>query len=503
MNFRFFFDLILLISAYSISVYLKDASFFEIFSKFSPLFISFSFIYIIVSFATKKYQIKLKSSNISFFKKHIFCWGISTLVLLSSIYIFQIDFPSRVVILGFLIILLVLNILWLIALMSYKYANIILSEEDIEHFKAIKSAHKSSPQLARRADVYSQSNTNILDLIFEERGSEVLDFITTHINKDSLETEYLNTTSRFNILKIQYISKNIVNLAPLNNIGKLNKFIESVSVKLEFSGYFISCAITNETRKRQILTRYPSVINQLIYFLYFVYHRVFPKLAYIKYIYFYFNKKINRSLSSAEILGRHYSCGFEHINHKIIGNYTWYVMGKKSEPILDFNPTYGPLIRLKRIGKNGKIMDVYKLRTMHPYSEFIQKFVYDRSDLDEGGKFKNDFRITTLGKICRKFWIDELPMIINIIKGDLKLVGVRPLSEQYFSLYPEDFQKYRINFKPGLLPPFYVDLPKDIDEIVASEKKYLELYVKKPFRTDVKYFFLILKNIIFKRVRSQ
>lgn len=503
MNFRFFFDILLLFTSYSLSVYFKNGSFAEIFQRFSPLFFSYCALYLLCSLITKKYHLKTKNSNRTFLKNHLFCWGVSTLVLLSSIYIFQIDFPSRIVILGFLLILLIFNLLWLIILISYKHASIIFNKEDIEHRQVIKSAYKTSPELSRRADIYTESNTDILDLIRDEHGQEVLDYIKTHIDKRSPDTEYLNSTSRFNVLKIQYISKNIVNLAPLNKIGKLNKFIESVSVKLEFSGYFISCAITNGTRKEQILKRYPMIINRIIYFHHYIYHRVIPKLPYVKRIYFYFNRQINRSLSNAEVLGRHYSCGFEYVDHKLIDNYTWYVMKKTSYPLLDFNPTYGPLIRLKRIGKNGKIIDVYKLRTMHPYSEFIQEFVYDRHDLDEGGKFKDDFRITTLGKICRKFWIDELPMIINLLKGEMKLVGVRPLSQQYFNLYPEEIQQLRIKFKPGLLPPYYADLPKSIDEIVASEKKYLERYQKHHFTTDFIYFFKILKNILFKKARSK
>ena len=140
---------------------------------------------------------------------------------------------------------------------------------------------------------------------------------------------------------------------------------------------------------------------------------------------------------------------------------------------------------------------------MHPYSEYIQEYIYEENKLDEGGKFKNDFRVTTLGKIMRKLWIDELPMIYNILKGDLKLFGVRPLSNQYFSLYPEEFRKIRIQYKPGLIPPFYRDMPKTLDEIIASEKEYLRQYDKHPFTTDCKYFFHAFYNIIFKRARSK
>jgi lipopolysaccharide/colanic/teichoic acid biosynthesis glycosyltransferase len=93
-------------------------------------------------------------------------------------------------------------------------------------------------------------------------------------------------------------------------------------------------------------------------------------------------------------------------------------------------------------------------------------------------------------------------MFLNVIRGDMKLIGVRPLSRQYFSIYPEDLQLLRTRFLPGLFPPFYVDMPKTKDEIFESERRYLEQYAKHPFKTDVKYFFLILRNIFFRKARS-
>jgi len=157
----------------------------------------------------------------------------------------------------------------------------------------------------------------------------------------------------------------------------------------------------------------------------------------------------------------------------------------------------------KRIGKNGNTIFVYKFRTMHPYSEYVQKHIYELNQLDEGGKFKNDFRVTFFGRFLRKFWIDELPMFWNLLKGQVKLVGVRPLSEQYLSLYTEEVRQKRIKFKPGIIPPFYVDMPKTIDEIMASEMRYIAAYEKKPFFTDVSYFYTAIYNIIFKKARSK
>lgn len=112
------------------------------------------------------------------------------------------------------------------------------------------------------------------------------------------------------------------------------------------------------------------------------------------------------------------------------------------------------------------------------------------------------FALVLLEGFLRKFWLDELPMLYNFLKGDVKLVGVRPLSQHYFSLYPEDFQKKRINYKPGLIPPFYSDLPKTLEDIIESEKLYLQKYDKKPFITDLKYFFKAVFNIILKKVHS-
>ena len=114
---------------------------------------------------------------------------------------------------------------------------------------------------------------------------------------------------------------------------------------------------------------------------------------------------------------------------------------------------------LKFIGFNGQMIIVYKFRTMYPYSEFLQEYIYQKSDLTAGGKFKDDFRVTDWGKFMRATWLDELPMIYNWLKGDLKLFGVRPLSHQYLSLYTDELRKLRTTVLPGLIPPFYADIP--------------------------------------------
>ena len=99
-------------------------------------------------------------------------------------------------------------------------------------------------------------------------------------------------------------------------------------------------------------------------------------------------------------------------------------------------------------------------------------------------------------------WIDEIPQMINLIRGDIKLVGVRPLSEAMYKQYPEDLKEARIKMKPGLIPPYYYDLPKSIEEVYESEWRYLKRYKRHPMVTDFEYFIQAVWNIIMKRARS-
>jgi lipopolysaccharide/colanic/teichoic acid biosynthesis glycosyltransferase len=140
---------------------------------------------------------------------------------------------------------------------------------------------------------------------------------------------------------------------------------------------------------------------------------------------------------------------------------------------------------------------------MHPFAEYLQEYIYQRAGLQEGGKFNDDFRISTMGKILRTFWLDEVPMLVNVLRGEMKLFGIRPLSRQYFELYSEELQQKRIRYKPGLIPPYYVDNPKTLDEIMASEMKYFNAYDKHPLITDFRYFWKALYNIVFKKARSR
>lgn len=338
----------------------------------------------------------------------------------------------------------------------------------------------------------------------QKLSENVWDFITNHLQNFKLQDVLLVDSN--NKEEIDFSSKemyhSIINLTEVNNYSRINKFFETVNHKLPNGGVFITSFIPYTYRKKRFLQKFPKPLNYLLYIGDFMFHRVLPKLKLTKKLYFLITKGKGRVLTKAEVFGRLYSCGFSLIEEKMIDDKLYFVAKKNGEPIYDLNPTYGPLIKLKRVGKNGKSINVYKLRTMHPYSEYLQKYVFEKNDLRKGGKIKNDFRISNLGGMCRKYWIDELPMILNFLKGDLKLVGGRPLSKHYFSLYSKDLQEKRIKFKPGLIPPFYADMPDTLDDIIKSEMKYLEAYEKNPLFTDIIYLHKIFKNIVFRGKRS-
>ena len=159
-------------------------------------------------------------------------------------------------------------------------------------------------------------------------------------------------------------------------------------------------------------------------------------------------------------------------------------------------------MKLKRTGLNGRMIVVYKFRTMHPYAEYLQDHIFKDNDLKEGGKIDDDYRLAGWGRFMRRLWLDELPMVYNWLRGEVKLFGVRPLSMQYLSLYTDELKEMRNRIKPGLIPPFYADLPGTFAEICDSEKRYIEAYLEKPIRTQWVYLWKAFSNIVIKGARS-
>ena len=283
-----------------------------------------------------------------------------------------------------------------------------------------------------------------------------------NIEKNNLDI--VKTTTRFNIRKISGQKRGIVNLNKINDINKMNEFFKTVNKKLDVDGIFIGCVETKVERRKRIFKKYPIIIAPIYYFFDFIFKRVFSKLWLTKWFYFFVTAGRNQVLSRAEALGRLVYCGFEIIDEQEINNINYFVVKKVKEVEDVKEPRFSILFKMNRIGKDNKTIEVYKIRTMHPYSEYLQAYLYKINNLEKGGKFKNDFRVTTWGKFLRKTWLDEIPMLINLLKGELKIVGVRPLSAHYLSLYTNELKVKRTTVKPGLIPPFYADLPSTLHE---------------------------------------
>ncbi len=317
------------------------------------------------------------------------------------------------------------------------------------------------------------------------------------------QTLVLNSETYFNIANEAPNSRQLfINLHRVNDFRRLNLYLIKVNELLQDGGVFICHGQTITQRRRRFYQKYTPILGAPLYFGDFLLRRVMPKLPVLQGWYFALTRGKNRALSETEMLGRFYFCGFELIHKREIGGTMHFILKKSKPPRTDPNPTYGPLIRLKRLGQNGKTIYVKKLRTMHPYSEYLQDYVYQTNALQEGGKFKDDFRVTSWGRVLRALWIDELPQLLNWLRGDVALVGVRALSEHYFSLYPPDMQDLRLKLKPGLMPPFYTDIPSTFDEIVESERRYIQKKLAKPLATDWKYLCTGVWNILFNRARS-
>jgi lipopolysaccharide/colanic/teichoic acid biosynthesis glycosyltransferase len=181
-----------------------------------------------------------------------------------------------------------------------------------------------------------------------------------------------------------------------------------------------------------------------------------------------------------------------------------FVVNRKAKaPAYNMNPSYGLLYKMPRMSKDGKMIGVYKFRTMHPYAEYLHDYVLKKNGYAATGKPADDFRLTPWGKVLRRYWLDELPQVINLLKGDLKLVGVRPISKRFFEDIPADLQSLRVTQKPGCIPP-YVSLNRnsDVTTVLEAEREYILASLANPFATDVRFFFAALFNIVVRNKRS-
>ena len=165
-----------------------------------------------------------------------------------------------------------------------------------------------------------------------------------------------------------------------------------------------------------------------------------------------------------------------------------------------FKEDKGPLFyEHLRYGKNGKIFRVYKFRSMcmnadEKLKKYLEENEEARIEFEKTHKLQNDPRITKLGEFLRKTSLDELPQVINILRGDMSFVGPRPVILKEVEEYGKDKEKF-LSVKPGLTGYWQVN---GRSNTTYKERMIMELYYVEncSLWLDIKIFFKTFVTVL-------
>ena len=160
------------------------------------------------------------------------------------------------------------------------------------------------------------------------------------------------------------------------------------------------------------------------------------------------------------------------------------------------SPGASPIFSQDRVGRDGRVFKFYKFRSMVPNAEAKLHEVLEQNEMDGPVfKMKNDPRITRVGRFIRKTSIDELPQLINILKGDMSIVGPRPALPREVAEYT-DYEKQRLYVTPGLT--CYWQIQPNRNELTFDQ--WMELDIKyiqdRSFWLDWKLIFLTIVAVL-------
>ena len=141
------------------------------------------------------------------------------------------------------------------------------------------------------------------------------------------------------------------------------------------------------------------------------------------------------------------------------------------------SPGASPIFSQDRVGRDGKIFKFYKFRSMVPNAEAKLQEVLAQNEMDGPVfKMKNDPRITRVGHFIRRTSIDELPQLVNILKGDMSIVGPRPALPREVAQYT-DYERQRLYVTPGLTCYWQIQPNRNeltFDEWMELDLKYIQ-----------------------------
>jgi lipopolysaccharide/colanic/teichoic acid biosynthesis glycosyltransferase len=328
-------------------------------------------------------------------------------------------------------------------------------------------------------------------VVTEPRG-EIIEFI-----KHNIPVMHIENDAKYGNMRL------LITGERLNDVEDLNRFLSSCYDRVMVGGWIIckykdmDVTIDEWRRKHQGILFYYVYVSQVLL------QRFLWAMPGFKWVDSAMTKGRGRLLPRVEAWGRLSYNGFDVVREKRIGDEQYIIARKTKTPSDNPNPSCSPLISLDRIGLYGKMIKIHKVRTMYPYSEYLQKQVFEENQLASSGKINNDYRITRAGSILRKYWVDEVPQFIDWFRGEIKLVGIRAMSLHFFSLYPREYQELFIKVKPGIFSPVFDEETVDFSQIVGTEAAYLRSYQQRPVRTDIIYFFRTICQILFQGTRSR
>lgn len=159
-----------------------------------------------------------------------------------------------------------------------------------------------------------------------------------------------------------------------------------------------------------------------------------------------------------------------------------------------------PFFAQSRVGRNGRLFKVYKFRSMKKGSDRLEEMLSpeELAEYSKEYKLQNDPRISKLGNFLRRSSLDELPQLWNIIRGEMSLVGPRPLlpSELTGNYTPEERQKL-MSVRPGLTG-YWQAMSRNESSYATGERQKQELYYigRVSFWMDVKIILMTVKRVI-------
>ncbi len=136
------------------------------------------------------------------------------------------------------------------------------------------------------------------------------------------------------------------------------------------------------------------------------------------------------------------------------------------------------LYRAQRVGKDGKLFTLLKFRTMVANADRLGAAITTRGDA----------RITPLGRILRRYKLDELPQLVNVLKGEMSFVGARPEDPRYVALY-NDFQKQILAFRPGITSPASLEYRDEAAHLQGESwhQQYVNEILPRKLTMDMNY----------------